>query len=87
VGILSDRDINLVYSLPGGKKMKVEDVMTESPYSVGKDTPLSDVVREMAHKKYGAAVVMDGQDRVVGIFTATDGLSILEEALKSGRVP
>jgi acetoin utilization protein AcuB len=87
VGMVSDRDINLVYAVPGGKKMKVEEVMTEAPYRVSKDTPLSDVVHEMARKKYGAAVVVDKDDRVLGIFTAIDGLQILEEALKSGRVP
>lgn len=87
VGILSDRDVNLVYSVPGGRKMKVEDVMTEKPYSVAPDTPLKEVVHEMAQKKYGAVIVQDLDSRVLGIFTATDALQILEEGLKSGRFP
>ncbi len=87
VGIVSDRDINLVYSLPGGQKMKVEEVMAESPYAVPKDTPLHEVIHEMALKKYGATVIVDQREHVLGIFTATDSLQILEEVLKSGRVP
>jgi acetoin utilization protein AcuB len=87
IGILSDRDINLVYSIPGGKLMKVEEVMTERPYTVSPDTPLREAVREMAEKKYGAAVVVDDDNRVLGIFTAIDALQILEEVLESGRIP
>lgn len=87
VGILSDRDANLVRFLPDGLNQKVEDVMSQSVYSVHPDTPLFEVTAKMAHEKYGAAVAINEEQKVVGIFTAIDALQILSEALKHGKIP
>jgi len=87
VGIVSDRDLNLVYSLAGGKDLKVEEVMTEKPYAVAQGVSLKEVIQEMAKMKYGAVVILDRDEKVTGIFTATDALQILTEALNTGRVP
>lgn len=82
VGIVSDRDANLVTSLADAPaaEVTVEDAMTTNPYAVSPDTPLDEVAREMAERKIGSAVVMDGST-VIGVFTTTDALRALAECL------
>ncbi len=73
VGIVSDRDLRLLESLPDVSPtlITVSDAMTTSVYAVSPETPIHEVVRNMAAHKYGSAVVMQG-DKVVGIFTTVD---------------
>lgn len=82
VGLLSDRDIKLVESLKDvdPHRVTVEQAMSEEPYTVDPLTPMETVVREMAHRKLGSAVVMKA-GHVVGIFTAVDALQALAWAL------
>lgn len=82
VGILSDRDIKLASSFIGAAELKVDDVMSPDAYSVGIDAPLDEVVTQMAEHKYGCAVITQDNAKVVGIFTATDGLRVLAEILQ-----
>jgi CBS domain-containing protein len=82
VGILSDRDLNLVQTLAHVRpeEITVEDAMTREPYAVAPDLPLTKVARVMVERKIGSAVVVDG-GRVAGVFTVTDALQALIEAL------
>lgn len=82
VGLLSDRDLNLVETLRevDPEKILVEDAMTASPYAVSPDTPLDEVVATMAEHKYGCAVVMQNQ-KLVGIFTTVDACRAFAELL------
>lgn len=80
-GVLSDRDIRLAASFQGAEELRVDDVMSPDPFKVSPDAELDYVVREMAEHKYGCAVVQQDNGRVVGIFTATDGLRVLAELL------
>jgi len=75
-GILSDRDIDLVAGLPGASvsEITVADAMVADPYAVDGQTPLAEAMREMADRKFGAALVMEDH-RVVGIFTTVDALA------------
>jgi len=82
-GILSDREANLVRLIPDGLELKVSDVMTSPVFSANVDDSLSSVVEVMASKKYGAVVVQNDLGDVVGIFTVTDAMRILNELLKS----
>jgi acetoin utilization protein AcuB len=82
LGVLTDRDVKLASSFKGSDEFKVEDVMTPEPYTVHPDSNLDEVVLEMAEHKYGCAVVMQDNGKVVGIFTATDGLRVLGEVIK-----
>jgi acetoin utilization protein AcuB len=88
VGIVSDRDLNLVQTLahapPGA--ITVEDAMTPDPYATSPDTPLIDVLRVMVDRKIGSAVVVD-REQIVGIFTATDAMQALVDVFseKLGR--
>ena len=83
VGILTDRDLKLVSSFEGAEKMIVEEAMSPDPFSVRPDRNLDEVVSEMAEHKYGCAIVQQENGKVVGIFTANDGLRVLAETLKT----
>jgi acetoin utilization protein AcuB len=81
VGVLTDRDIKLASSFSDQGEMIVEDVMTPDPYTVKPQTPLDATVLEMAQHKFGCAIVQQENGKVVGIFTATDGLRVLGDIL------
>ena len=85
VGMLSDRDIKLAASFQGSGDMAVEEVMTPEPYAVRPEAQLDEVVLEMAEHKYGAAVIQQENGKIVGIFTANDGLRVLGEILHEMR--
>jgi acetoin utilization protein AcuB len=83
VGILSDRDLNLVQDLAHARpeEITVEDAMTSDPYAVSPDTPLNQVARIMVQRKIGSAVIIE-QGGVAGVFTLTDALQALVDALE-----
>ena len=82
VGILSERDILLVESLPGVNPtdLRVEEAMAPSPYEVTPDAPLAEVVSTLLDRRIGSAIVVD-QDRVTGVFTTVDALRALADLL------
>ena len=68
---------------PGGfPPQRVEEAMTEQPYTVEPETPLDQVARTMAEKKFGSAVVLQNH-KVVGIFTTVDACQALSELLQT----
>jgi acetoin utilization protein AcuB len=81
-GLLSLRDLHLVETLPGVDPdvVRVEEAMSQDVYAVAPKTPLKTVVSEMAARKLGSAVVVDGRN-VVGVFTTIDALGLLAEKL------
>ncbi len=83
VGLLSERDVQLAESLArfDVKSLVVEDAMSQAPYAVSPGTSLAEVAREMAQRKLGSAVVMEGA-KVVGVFTTTDGMRALAALLE-----
>lgn len=82
VGMVTERDLRLVEAFKDvdPHKVPVSDAMSTEVYTVSPDSPLDDVAREMAAKKFGSAVVMQNE-KVVGVFTAVDGLDALAELL------
>lgn len=80
VGIVSERDVALAERVGrgDGEGLTVGDVMTPDPYIALPSTPLAEVADEMAHKKYGAAIIVD-RGNVVGVFTAIDALRAIAE--------
>lgn len=86
VGIVSQRDLLLIESLPGVNpaEVPVEDAMTRDVFVVDSATPLAKVAAEMADRRRGSAVVMHG-DRVVGVFTVTDACRVLARLLGPTR--
>ena len=83
VGVLTDRDIKLARAFENGGDFVAEDVMTPDPYVVGPDATLNEVVTTMAEHKYGCAIVVQSNEKVVGILTDNDALRILGEMLLS----
>ncbi len=82
VGVLTDRDINLVLGFKDvdGESMTVAEAYTPEPYFTSPTTPLDQVIEEMAEKKYGCALVVDN-GKLVGIFTEIDAYKAFAELL------
>ena len=78
VGVVSQRDLHIVESLRdvSPDEVTVEEAMTQDVYAVPPRTPLREVVSEMAERKLGSAVVVEGT-RIVGVFTTVDALDTL----------
>jgi acetoin utilization protein AcuB len=79
-GVVSDRDLGMVAGLNevDPNRTTVEEAMTQDAYTVSKETPLLDVLREMLEHKYGSAIVVEGT-KIVGIFTTHDALKLFVE--------
>jgi acetoin utilization protein AcuB len=83
VGLLSERDLLLVESLPSVDPgaVRVEEAMVQDVFKVAPDDPIAEVVETMIERKVGSAVVMEA-DHVVGVFTTMDALVALHELLE-----
>jgi acetoin utilization protein AcuB len=83
VGIVSDRDLHLIETLPDSDpdEVTVDQAMTEEVYVVGPDDAIDRVAEQMARHKYGCAVVVDPHGVVEGIFTTVDGMQALADVL------
>jgi acetoin utilization protein AcuB len=81
-GMLSMTDVNLIMSLKDSDitKLKVYDVFTPNATCVSSDTKLDEVCKLMAGEKIGSVVVEDNE-KLVGIFTWIDALNAMEELL------
>jgi len=84
VGLVTQSDLRLITGLAGVKpeQVKIEDVMQRNPFSCSPDSPLDQVVDEMAAHKWGSAVVMQNH-KVVGIFTAVDAMQALVQLVRT----
>jgi acetoin utilization protein AcuB len=82
VGLLSERDLLLVESLPGVNPtdVRVEEAMVQNVFTAAPDEPIAEIVQTMVQRKLGSAVVVEG-DRVIGVFTTIDALGALAELL------
>lgn len=83
-GIVSDRDLKLAAAFLGEdfKDAPVLDVCNEAPYIVSPHAKMTEVLKEMADKHYGSAIVAD-RDTLVGIFTTVDVCRALFEILQT----
>lgn len=78
IGMIAASDLSGAHGLAG---RIVADAMTPEPYAIAAATPLNVVAREMARRKIGSAVVMDGKS-IAGILTEVDALNALADALE-----
>jgi acetoin utilization protein AcuB len=78
VGVVSQRDLHFIETLSDvdPEEVPVEEAMTQDVYAVSPRTPLKEVVTEMAERKLGSVVVVEGQ-KIVGVFTTIDALDTL----------
>lgn len=83
VGMVTERDLALIAQFPDidVRATKVEEAMSTSIYKIAPETPLDEVVEEMASKKYGSAVVVQNR-KVVGIVTNVDVCFALASLLR-----
>ena len=87
VGILSDRDIAFASNSSGEAlcdRLRVREVCSLEVYCVGPDEPLDAVLAEMAERRIGSVVVIEGE-RIAGLFTATDACRCFAEHLRERR--
>ncbi|PIT98868.1 MAG: CBS domain-containing protein [Bdellovibrionales bacterium CG10_big_fil_rev_8_21_14_0_10_45_34] len=84
VGVLTERDIQLVESLKGVdlEKVLVEDAYTPEPYTLPPNSPLDEALTVMAEMHYSCILVVDSS-KLVGIFTWIDALAACAKLLKS----
>ena len=87
VGVVSERDLRVAQAIAGTGpyRIVVGDIMNAKVYAVSPSIPVNQVARTMATRKQGSAVVVDG-GHILGIFTTTDALGVLADALE-GKVP
>ncbi|HXN34504.1 MAG TPA: CBS domain-containing protein [Polyangiaceae bacterium] len=85
-GLLSQRDVLFVETLRDvdPSQVAVEEAMSTDVYTVAPETPLVEVVADMADHKYGCVVVVEGA-RIAGIFTTVDALRVLVTALRAAE--
>lgn len=84
IGILTDRDINLVSQFIAihPERTRVEDACTPEPYSTSPDTFLTDVVTYMAEHKLGSALIVENE-KLVGIFTELDAYRAIADLFET----
>jgi acetoin utilization protein AcuB len=82
LGIVSDRDVDVVEVVPGTNLACIEVArVMEPPIHVYGEDPIDDVSELMAKQKRDCVVVKGGHG-VVGIFTATDALQALADFVR-----
>lgn len=88
VGVLSDRDIKFISGFKDidPATLTVENAYTPNPYCTSPETPLNEVLAEMAENKYGCALVVDNE-KLVGIFTEVDAFKAFSELLETRMHP
>lgn len=81
-GIVSERDLAVIESLVPNEweSIPVAEAMTPQPYAVAGDTPVREVARVMADRRFGCAIVLDDRGKLCGLFTTTDALRLLAES-------
>lgn len=79
VGVISERDL---IHLKEAQGIQAKDLMSNSPFCVFENTPLGQVAFEMSDKKIGSALVVDEEEKLIGVFTTTDALNALVEVLR-----
>lgn len=83
VGLLSERDLLLVETLPGVQpdQVRVEEAMVQDVFTVPPTMPIAEVVDSMIDRKLGSAIVTE-DDHVLGVFTTIDALQALRHLLE-----
>lgn len=84
VGILTDRDIQLVETFKDvdPEKVKVSEAFSPDPYITNPNAQLDEVCAHMAQKKYSCVLIEDNH-KLVGIFTWIDALNAMSELMQS----
>jgi acetoin utilization protein AcuB len=77
VGEVSERDLRVWGLRPAlGETTSIRHIMIEDPFLIDPGAPLQEVATEMAERKIGCAIVVQG-GRLVGMFTVSDAMRAL----------
>jgi acetoin utilization protein AcuB len=78
VGVVSNRDVRrlLAADRPPAITDPVDRIMTEDPFTVAPETPVTTAARLLLERRIGGLPVRDG-DEIVGVFTTSDALEAL----------
>jgi CBS domain-containing protein len=78
-GVVSERDLDAIQAecRVEPSRLTVEEAMMPLTYRVRAQARLGEVAAQMAERKIGSAVIVDDQDRPIGVFTTTDALRAL----------
>jgi acetoin utilization protein AcuB len=84
VGVVSERDLRLVMGLDFTEKnmVRASDIMATDPVTVSSEDTLDRVAFLMSENKIGSVIVNE-EDRLLGIFTVTDALNALIELART----
>lgn len=86
VGIISERDLHRLTnpSLPkiDKRRIRASAISTRDPYAVDANTPLAEVVSEMARRQIGSAIVLE-DEKLAGILSVTDVCRLLAEVIET----
>lgn len=86
VGVVSERDLHhrvkRSAALEEKQTLRACDIMISEPYVAAFNTPLNEVVAEMARRRIGAAIVMR-RGKLAGILSAMDVCRIFGEFLEN----
>lgn len=86
VGIVSERDLHHQFSREVSVELKAHlrarDIMIADPYVATFNTPLSEVVSQMALRRIGSAIILR-RGKLAGILSAIDVCRIFAEYLNS----
>jgi acetoin utilization protein AcuB len=90
VGVLTDRDVKRALDpelgLPPEDELFVRDACVPDAYAVGPGAPLEGVLREMARRHIGSALVVES-GRLLGLLTSSDACRIFADFLQGALQP
>lgn len=88
-GVVTERDIKFRLgtdsTYPHDHDLKVRDAMIEDCYVVDVATPLHTVLRQMAARRLGSAIVTR-RGKLAGVLTATDACRLLADYLEGAPI-
>lgn len=83
VGVVSDRDIlRALARNPNARSKSLEQVMTQNPVTVRRNTPIGDAVGKILSKRINCLPVVEDDGSVCGIVTSTDLLKSYQQLLE-----
>lgn len=85
IGIITERDLDFLAKHVDLNQSKVGDVMIPDPYCVPPTAALTDAVNAMLERRIDSVLVVDGEEKLLGIFTDTDALRLLGNVLNSPK--
>jgi len=90
VGVVSERDLHHLISRRAATELKLKfracDIMVKDPYVAAFNTPLNEVVSQMAQRHIGSVIVVR-RGKLAGILSSIDVCRLLAEYLEDQFAP